>query len=579
MPQARRKTDTYSAATLTVAAPCPCVEDAPETNAVSVGEVPVPSTHAEDTPVTPGPAGAAYWSGVIGVEGELTGDGRLIEPNALVWENLPLPIRYVPVDVGAHDGAQVVGHITSITRGQGGAIIGEGDFDLASPVGQEAYRQVREGLTTGISMDLDDVSFEVRVASELVDGDPLMDMLLGDPEDGSLLEEDEDGRVVIATINSDDEVRVTTSGRIRAATIVAIPAFSTAQIHTVDTLAFPPSAPAAPAAPTVGMLPNGGDCSCTEGDEGYDPACDCMAEAAEDLAAMMPGMNPSGTPCSCTEGDADYDPDCSCGDGAPAPGGSAADVVTAGAPPISPPAEWFSRPVLSGPTGLTVTPEGRVYGHLAQWGTCHISHTHTGCITPPHSAASYAYFHTGTVLTSGGGEVPVGHITLDTRHAGERLTPAATLAHYENTGTVVADIVAGEDEHGIWVSGAVRPGTTETQIRALRAAPLSGDWRRIGAHLELVAALAVNVPGFPVPRPRGLVAGGVVRSLVASGMVSPRRVRPYLSREDLSYLKRLADRERARDLLVRDKAAAMARRVAATSLVMRAHRRLEKKES
>jgi hypothetical protein len=202
-------------------------------------------------------------------------------------------------------------------------------------------------------------------------------------------------------------------------------------------------------------------------------------------------------------------------------------------------------------------------------------------VPPPHSATRYSHFHTGAVLTEDGAEVPVGHITLDTLHASATLTPASTLAHYENTGTVVADVAAGEDRFGIWVAGALRPWATPEQVRSLRSAPLSGDWRRIAGSLELVAALAVNVPGFPVPRPSGLVAGGVVQSLVASGMLPPARVRRpgtegALSLDDLRYLKRLADRERAEEsaLLAAGSLPSpveLARRVRASALSMRAH--------
>src|SRR4249920_1098271 len=85
----------------------------------------------------------ARWSGPIGLEGERTGDGRLIDLNALRWENLPLPLRWVEKDFGAHDGAAVVGLITSISRNEAGQLIGEGTFDLGSDTGREAYRQVK----------------------------------------------------------------------------------------------------------------------------------------------------------------------------------------------------------------------------------------------------------------------------------------------------------------------------------------------------------------------------------------------------------------------------------------------------
>lgn len=229
---------------------------------------------------------------------------------------------------------------------------------------------------------------------------------------------------------------------------------------------------------------------------------------------------------------------------------SAKALVASGAP-TKPPKAWFTPPRMTGPTPLTVTKDGRVYGHLATWDSCHLANPEGPhvCTSAPRSSTDYAYFHMGAVYTAEGSEVAVGHITLDTGHAGPKLNPQATLAHYDNTGTVVADVRAGEDEFGIWVAGALRPGLSEKQLRALRSAPLSGDWRRVRGNLELVAALAVNMPAFPVPRPVGMVASGAMQSLVASGMVAPKKVpRPgskyALTDDDLRWLKQLAARER-----------------------------------
>lgn len=196
-----------------------------------------------------------------------------------------------------------------------------------------------------------------------------------------------------------------------------------------------------------------------------------------------------------------------------------AAATRAGNPPAAlAPAEAFADPRLTGPTPVTITDDGRVYGHLATWGTCHIGLE--GCVTPPASRSAYAYFLTGEVETTAGW-MPVGQITMGTGHAATSLSGRPAAAHYDNTGYAVADVFCGEDEHGIWVAGMLRGGTEPGQVAALRAAgALSGDWRKIGGNLELVAALAVNVPGFPVPR-MSLAASGAddVRSLVAAGVV------------------------------------------------------------
>jgi hypothetical protein len=91
------------------------------------------------------------------------------------------------------------------------------------------------------------------------------------------------------------------------------------------------------------------------------------------------------------------------------------------------------------------------------------------------------------------------------------------VQHYDDTRSAVADVNAGEDRHGIWVAGAVRPDATPEQIRALRASAPSGDWRVINGALELIAVCQVNAPGFPVPRAECLVASGAVTALVAAG--------------------------------------------------------------
>jgi hypothetical protein len=163
-----------------------------------------------------------------------------------------------------------------------------------------------------------------------------------------------------------------------------------------------------------------------------------------------------------------------------------------------------------------VTDEGRIYGHAALWGECHVGMADV-CVTPPQEE-SHPYFMTGEVACADGSRVAVGQITLGTGHASLSLGASRATEHYDNTGTAVADVTVGNDAHGIWVAGAVRPGTAVARVRELRASgQLSGDWRRIGGQLRLVGLLAVNVPGFPVPKLGTRVASGAPLALVAAG--------------------------------------------------------------
>lgn len=216
-----------------------------------------------------------------------------------------------------------------------------------------------------------------------------------------------------------------------------------------------------------------------------------------------------------------------------------------------PSADWFANPNLPGPTPPTVEENGRAYGHLACWGTCHISFSGR-CVTPPRSASGYAYFmvHSTRALDADGNvvDVPVGYGTLSRSqkqggHAGMRLSASEAAKHYDNTGTVAFEYAVGEDEYGIWFAGRMLPGLDEEMEHKARGAAFSGDWRNIRGSLELVASLAVNTPGFPVPRvlvaagsPVALVAGGVpqrpsipdVADALAAGTVWPSELREIL---------------------------------------------------
>ena len=177
---------------------------------------------------------------------------------------------------------------------------------------------------------------------------------------------------------------------------------------------------------------------------------------------------------------------------------AAATVTLTAASLRKPPRQWFDDPELAGPTPVTVTDDGHVYGHLALWGTCHRGYAGV-CVTPPRDGTDYADFHANARFECDDGlTLAVGCITMDAEHARPNAGRADAARHYADTALTVAYVRAGEDTHGVWVSGALRPGVTDDQIDTLRRHQLSGDWRPHGDRHSLIAALVVNVPGFPV---------------------------------------------------------------------------------
>jgi hypothetical protein len=377
----------------------------------------------------------APWRGPLTVEGVETGDGREFSPESLTWADLPLPLRWNKED--SHGGeprtiAVNVGRIDRIWRDEGGLVMGEGVLDLSTDDGRTVHGKIKGQFLRGVSVDVDSIK------------DADMELVWPDDPDA-----DGEGSAFDMLFASPEKV-VFHKGRIRAATLVDIPAFAEAYIALLD-----------------------------------------------EAGAVVAGGTPAGTMALRQT--------------------VTARSVSSVEAPVRPPAAWFADPKLSVPTGITVTPEGRVYGHAALWGTCHIGQAGV-CVTPPREDA-HPYFMTGNVWTETGDSVSVGQITVGTGHAPLNYSHRAAAEHYDNTGAAVADVAVGNDEHGIWVAGSIRPYTAESRIRELRAAgQVSGDWRRIGGQLRLVGLLAVNVPGFPVPKLRTGLAHGQQYALVAAGI-------------------------------------------------------------
>ena len=191
--------------------------------------------------------------------------------------------------------------------------------------------------------------------------------------------------------------------------------------------------------------------------------------------------------------------------------------LTAGLAPIAPPRSYFERPEAPGPQPLTFYDDGAVDGHLALWETCHSGFqggAYSECVRAPRTRTNYKMFHLGQLQTAEGEMIAVGKLTYDTGHAPLTSDLQAASSHYDHTGAVGAYVRAQDGRHGIWLSGVIRSDLAPEGLRDLRANPPSGDWRALNGNLELVAALAVPVPGFPIPRSQLALAASGVSALI-----------------------------------------------------------------
>jgi hypothetical protein len=456
-----------------------------------------PLTEAEQVAAVEETAAPGRLKWLLLREGTDSGDGRFIEQGGTTWRDLPLPFMAQDDTTPAHEGARLVANLVEITR-EGSDIFGfTEDIPSEDPKVLDLQRLMHEGHLRGVSVDMDDAEGYVEFVI---------------PE---LIEPDENG--VVRQPFGQDRM-VFTASRIMGATAVPFPAFAESK-NLPEGEAEQPLEEAIIAATTapftlvasghlVAALPAPAadpDAPEPDAETEPDPEADeaLVREAlADDPAALEALDRLLGTePDEAEEG------------GEPGEESDLFASLNASFDPIARPhREWFENPRFTSPQPITITDEGRVFGHIALWKSCHRGRA--TCTPPPKSRTNYANFHTGgQVIVSDGGRVgPVGHITVDGGHADESLSLSDARRHYDETGFTAVDCVAGEDRFGIWVAGAVTPGLSDVQLHKLMSHDVSGDWRPFNGDLDLLSIRTVPVPGFV----KTAYSHGMVASYIAS---------------------------------------------------------------
>lgn len=461
------------------------------------------------------------WTGTLTVETRQTGDGRIIDAGAVAQAPFPQPLGWLQQEQHADmvEGAVTVGTIEFADRAANGLIVGGGQIDDGDPNGAEVVRRLEAGLAPGgtrwgISIDPDDWALDY-IDTEVV---PLDAAPAGDS--------------IIASMSG--------SGWNRLADFRSQPGLA----RQIRQMLRGERALAAAA----------GDPLPAEGEIVFQDAADmflmrftrlrqrgatlCAIPAFDEASIMLDGA--AGEPAA-----------------APAPPVAASSTlqIVKTSPSFVPPGDWFENPELDGPTRLTIGPADacglhHVFGHVATWGTCHKGYTDR-CVPPPRGD-DHGDFRQGRVMCDDGIEARTGVLTWGIPHADLTQDMIRAQTHYADSRHGWADVVSGEDAFGIWFSGAVRPNMTDADLYILRALSISGDWRWSVRErkLKLIAALAVNYPGFPIAASSGqmsaigpqiLFDGDRPAALVAAGVVDCDPA-PTTAEVDLAYV--LAELER-----------------------------------
>lgn len=376
-----------------------------------------------------------------------TGDGRRFAAGAITLADLPFSFEWARSREGGHDGAVVVGAVQEAAVLTVKDALAAGWVDAADAKGMDPKMSAvwaRGELFDGINREeMPRLAEDVAEAMHLIGAGTLGPSVDLDSFEGMPVFEGSDDPVTWEAVEAYYEEHGTepkmelliTEGRVRAATLVSIPAFA----ETSRPLRL---------------------------DEATEESAEHAAETAELAHALVASV----------------------------------------AAPARPAVGAFALPSLDGPTPITWDWEnGRVFGHIATWQTCHVGYADVCVTAPKDEAGGYAWFNRFPVETEDGGTVWAGRITVGGRHAGLSMNASAAMSAYD-TKTVAAHVRAYEDEHGIVVAGVIELADDAPERAVLERRKVSGDWRETPGGLSLVEVLALSPgprahaePGFPIP--------------------------------------------------------------------------------
>jgi len=424
------------------------------------------------------------WSGVLAVVGSPTSDGRYLMPGEIGNRDLPIPLQVQTVTGEGHDGSHTAGRIDQIEFIPMSEFDAKDEFNLEG-VPDDATVVFATGMLDGSPAAVEAERLITNGAGISVDL-PADRMALIDPD---TLEEVDPSDAEMADVLS-GKYLTGIGGKIAAATIVTIPAFEEAEIGLTEEESVL-------VASAYGQS---------------------VAAAKSDGSALWEFVGLKRVRQAHTD---------------------ESFTLVAMAAPLKPDSDWFADPKLKKLTPLTITPEGRVYGHLADWDGCHTGFSNV-CVPPFRSETAYAYFNTGEIECADGTMVAVGKLMFSMdggKHADTWMTANEASQHYDDSTKVGAFVRAGTDRHGTWLAGALRPGLSDEEVQHLRSHPPSGDWRPIpNKGTELVAAFCVAVGGFPIPR--AMVASGAEGELTIISAPLDLELGPHAVRRRFEVLKR-----------------------------------------
>lgn len=200
----------------------------------------------------------------------------------------------------------------------------------------------------------------------------------------------------------------------------------------------------------------------------------------------------------------------------PGPPAEAEDVTTtalAAAAAWTPGVERFPRALFDEPLDIqpgqviTYDETGRVYGYVGEKDRIALGMGGREVRTP-YSLKDYRPFHQSVVNTDQGplrvGRLVVGRLGKD--HCDTGIGVAAAANYYTNQCDTWAYVRAGQNKHGVWVSGVLNPRAPHDMILEASKGPNSGHWEPMDGNPEMVGVVACAHPRLPIMNGEGAIA-------------------------------------------------------------------------
>lgn len=508
------------------------------------------------------------WRGPIAALDKPTGDKRMLMTPKDGIRTRQYPLTMTQNHVGDPTGYPPVGAIDRAWS-QDGLLYAEGPFDLGAEPGQNASRQLANGIMNTVSIDPDMVEAEVHSYDK--DGALIGKAQLsashaaqfahsGTPfSDGNWYFAEVEAEDDAPSLVSDDvasQILAFTNWRLAGLAHVPIPAYTEARIEPVWD--YEPGDPSVEDA----IVADGGKDKFSDRDiqfldalhkhlsvhhtrlqisQNYLSDSKASSGAVKDLAKTIIKNQTSEL--------ADIDTLIYAA-------GKKSIVAAVGGQVFN--AKFFGDPQFTEHTPLTIDENGHVYGHVRQHGTCYQYGGGKGnggfCLEPPDSACGYAKFEQHRAKLDDGRTIHVGALTFGDGHtsAGSLM---ASQKHYNDVSSIAAKVNAGTDIFGVWVNGQVT-SAYEDQAYDLLLSPMSGHWEPDAdnnGHLEMIAVHIVVTPGYTA---RTIVAGfdeaGQPNSLIIT-TYPERKEEPEMSQAEIVAAVRaeLARQRRAAELMAK----------------------------